>query len=56
MLNVFDDTLEKAADADMVKDTKKTYADALVAYFRNHSEETISPALEGRIIIQEASQ
>lgn len=53
MLNVFDDAVPKAEGAVLVEETGKTYADALISYFKNHNDENINPSLEGRIIVQE---
>lgn len=49
MLNVYSDTAARPSDLKIVKETGKTYRDAIVAYFEKHQDEKISPKLEERI-------
>lgn len=50
MLNLYSDTMPKADDIKLLRETGATYGDALRQYFHNHREETIRADLEGRII------
>lgn len=56
MLNVFDDSIPKASGAKLIKDTGKTYAEAVIDYFNKHNNENIHPVLEKRITVQEAER
>lgn len=56
MLNLFSDTSPKAEGITLLNDCKITYADAIIEYFANHSNEEISAALEGRITVEERKQ
>ena len=51
MLNLYSDTAPKAEGITLLKETDANCADALRAYFRNHQDEPITAALEGRITV-----
>ncbi len=49
MLNVYSDTAPLAEDVKLVRETDKTFGDALQLYFQNHNGEAILLQPEGRI-------
>ncbi len=49
MLNVYSDTAPKAEGVTLVKETGKTFGDALQLYFQSHNGEAILAKTEGRI-------
>lgn len=51
MLNLYSDTVPKADNIRLVKETEASYTDALKQYFSSHAEEPIQAKLEGRITV-----
>lgn len=53
MLNVFDDSSEKSENVTLVELRDDTARDALISYFKNHSDKNITAKTEQRIVIEE---
>lgn len=51
MLNLYSDTVPKAENIRLIKETGATYCDALKQYFQKHKDEPVKAVLEGRITV-----
>ena len=56
MLNVFCNNVPKAEGVTLVESTGITHAEALIQYFKNHSNDVISAKTEGRIQVEEVER